>query len=192
MLPQLATAIESAGLIEEVRKKLLETVGALARSMEAKDYYTGGHTERVSTSPSRSPTPRLRRAKSSTRSRSAPSCTTSARSASRSASSTSRARSTTRSGSVMKEHPVISEYILQEVDLTRSCSRSPARATSAWTARATRTAWRATDPAAGAHRPRRGCLRRADERPPVPLAAARSRQRWRSCAPTPAASSARR
>jgi putative nucleotidyltransferase with HDIG domain len=48
ILPQLATAIESAGLIEEVRKKLVETVGALARSMEAKDYYTGGHTERVS------------------------------------------------------------------------------------------------------------------------------------------------
>jgi putative nucleotidyltransferase with HDIG domain len=48
ILPQLATAIESAGLVEEVRKKLVETVGALARSMEAKDYYTGGHTERVS------------------------------------------------------------------------------------------------------------------------------------------------
>ena len=31
-----------------MRKKLIETVGALARSMEAKDYYTGGHTERVS------------------------------------------------------------------------------------------------------------------------------------------------
>jgi putative nucleotidyltransferase with HDIG domain len=48
ILPQLATAIESATLVEEVRKKLVQTVGALARSMEAKDLYTGGHTERVS------------------------------------------------------------------------------------------------------------------------------------------------
>jgi putative nucleotidyltransferase with HDIG domain len=48
ILPQLATAIESAGLVETVRKRHLETIAALARSMEAKDYYTGGHTERVS------------------------------------------------------------------------------------------------------------------------------------------------
>jgi putative nucleotidyltransferase with HDIG domain len=48
ILPQLATAIESASLVSEVRKKLVETVGALARTMAAKDYYTGGHTERVS------------------------------------------------------------------------------------------------------------------------------------------------
>jgi HD domain/MASE9 len=48
ILPQLATAIESATLVEEIRKKLVQTVGALARSMEAKDFYTGGHTERVS------------------------------------------------------------------------------------------------------------------------------------------------
>jgi HD-GYP domain-containing protein (c-di-GMP phosphodiesterase class II) len=38
ILPQLATAIESAELVDQVRKKHLE----------AKDYYTGGHTERVS------------------------------------------------------------------------------------------------------------------------------------------------
>src|SRR5205823_3422263 len=43
-----ATAIESAGLVDEVRKKHLATIAALSRSMEAKDYYTGGHTERVS------------------------------------------------------------------------------------------------------------------------------------------------
>jgi HD-GYP domain-containing protein (c-di-GMP phosphodiesterase class II) len=48
IVPQLATAIESAELVDEVRKKHLETIAALARSMEAKDYYTGGHTERVS------------------------------------------------------------------------------------------------------------------------------------------------
>ncbi len=48
ILPQLATAIESVDLIEQVRKRHLETIAALARSMEAKDYYTGGHTERVS------------------------------------------------------------------------------------------------------------------------------------------------
>ena len=48
ILPQLSTAIESAGLVDQVRKRHLETIAALARSMEAKDYYTGGHTERVS------------------------------------------------------------------------------------------------------------------------------------------------
>ncbi|HEY4346206.1 MAG TPA: HD-GYP domain-containing protein [Gaiellaceae bacterium] len=48
ILPQLATALESATLAEEVRKTHLETIAALSRSMEAKDNYTGGHTERVS------------------------------------------------------------------------------------------------------------------------------------------------
>jgi hypothetical protein len=48
ILPQLATTLESAALIEQVRKMLVQTVGALARSMEAKDFYTGGHTQRVS------------------------------------------------------------------------------------------------------------------------------------------------
>jgi putative nucleotidyltransferase with HDIG domain len=49
LLPQLATAIESAGLVDQVRKTHLQTIAALSRSMEAKDYYTGGHTERVAT-----------------------------------------------------------------------------------------------------------------------------------------------
>ena len=49
LLPQLATALESAELVERVRKTHLETIAALSRSMEAKDYYTGGHTERVAT-----------------------------------------------------------------------------------------------------------------------------------------------
>jgi len=48
ILPQLATAIEGANLVEQERKLRLATIAALARSMEAKDYYTGGHTERVS------------------------------------------------------------------------------------------------------------------------------------------------
>jgi HD-GYP domain-containing protein (c-di-GMP phosphodiesterase class II) len=47
ILPQLATAVESAELVDQVRKKHLATIAALSRSMEAKDYYTGGHTERV-------------------------------------------------------------------------------------------------------------------------------------------------
>ena len=48
ILPQLATAIESAELVAEVRRTHLATIAALSRSMEAKDDYTGGHTERVS------------------------------------------------------------------------------------------------------------------------------------------------
>jgi putative nucleotidyltransferase with HDIG domain len=47
LLPQLATALEGAQLVEEVRRRHLATIAALSRSMEAKDYYTGGHTERV-------------------------------------------------------------------------------------------------------------------------------------------------
>jgi putative nucleotidyltransferase with HDIG domain len=47
LLPQLATAVESSQLVEQVRKTHLQTIAALSRSMEAKDYYTGGHTERV-------------------------------------------------------------------------------------------------------------------------------------------------
>lgn len=47
ILPQLATSIESAELVDQVRKTHLATIAALSKSMEAKDYYTGGHTERV-------------------------------------------------------------------------------------------------------------------------------------------------
>jgi putative nucleotidyltransferase with HDIG domain len=47
LLPQLATAIESASLVEKVHKTHRETIAALTRSMEAKDFYTGAHTERV-------------------------------------------------------------------------------------------------------------------------------------------------
>jgi putative nucleotidyltransferase with HDIG domain len=48
VLPQLATAIESAELVERLLKTHRETIAALSRSMEAKDWYTGTHTERVS------------------------------------------------------------------------------------------------------------------------------------------------
>src|SRR5204862_4532182 len=48
IVPQLATALESARLVDELRKTHLETIAALTRSMEAKDIYTGGHNERVS------------------------------------------------------------------------------------------------------------------------------------------------
>jgi putative nucleotidyltransferase with HDIG domain len=47
IMPQLATAIESADLVDHVRKTHLATIAALSKSMEAKDFYTGGHTERV-------------------------------------------------------------------------------------------------------------------------------------------------
>src|SRR5439155_11991414 len=47
IIPQLATALESTELVEKVRKTYLSTIAALSRSMEAKDQYTGGHTERV-------------------------------------------------------------------------------------------------------------------------------------------------
>jgi putative nucleotidyltransferase with HDIG domain len=47
VLPHLSTAIESADLVGRVWRRHLETIAALSRSMEAKDYYTGGHTERV-------------------------------------------------------------------------------------------------------------------------------------------------
>jgi putative nucleotidyltransferase with HDIG domain len=47
IIPQLATAIESTELVEKVRRVHLDTIAALSRSMEAKDFYTGGHTERV-------------------------------------------------------------------------------------------------------------------------------------------------
>jgi HD domain-containing protein len=44
----LSTALESAQLVREVRERHLATIAALSRSMEVKDGYTGGHTERVS------------------------------------------------------------------------------------------------------------------------------------------------
>jgi HD-GYP domain-containing protein (c-di-GMP phosphodiesterase class II) len=46
--PQLATALASAMRAEEVRRTDVETIAALSRSMEAKDDYTGLHMERIS------------------------------------------------------------------------------------------------------------------------------------------------
>jgi len=47
LLPSLATTLENAALIERVIKGNRDLVAALSRSLEAKDFYTGGHTERV-------------------------------------------------------------------------------------------------------------------------------------------------
>jgi putative nucleotidyltransferase with HDIG domain len=47
LLPSLATSLENASLIARVLKGNRDLVAALSRSLEAKDYYTGGHTERV-------------------------------------------------------------------------------------------------------------------------------------------------
>jgi HD-GYP domain-containing protein (c-di-GMP phosphodiesterase class II) len=47
LLPSLATTLDSAALIERVIKGNRDLVAALSRSLEAKDFYTGGHTERV-------------------------------------------------------------------------------------------------------------------------------------------------
>jgi putative nucleotidyltransferase with HDIG domain len=49
VIPQLATAIESTELVEKVRRTHLATIAALSRSIEAKDCYTSDHTERVAT-----------------------------------------------------------------------------------------------------------------------------------------------
>jgi hypothetical protein len=45
----LASSLESAARAEEVRRTHLATIAALTRSLEAKDTYGGGRTERVST-----------------------------------------------------------------------------------------------------------------------------------------------
>ncbi len=47
LLPSLSTTLESAALIERVIKGNRDLVAALSRSLEAKDVYTGGHVERV-------------------------------------------------------------------------------------------------------------------------------------------------
>jgi HD-GYP domain-containing protein (c-di-GMP phosphodiesterase class II) len=49
LLPQLSTALQRAGLVDQLRATHRATIAALSRSMEAKDLYTGGHTERVAT-----------------------------------------------------------------------------------------------------------------------------------------------
>ena len=97
--PHLTSALETAELEEQVRRTHLATIAALSKSMEAKDFYTGGHTERVAARGAHAgPPARLRRRRSWRRSRSAPSSTTSARSGSRNASSRSPAHSTRTSG----------------------------------------------------------------------------------------------
>jgi HD-GYP domain-containing protein (c-di-GMP phosphodiesterase class II) len=48
IMPQVATALSAATLAEEVKKTHLETIAALSRSVDARDSYAGPHTERVS------------------------------------------------------------------------------------------------------------------------------------------------
>jgi HD-GYP domain-containing protein (c-di-GMP phosphodiesterase class II) len=48
IVPQLSAALGSATLADEVRNNQLETIAALSKSLEARDTYTSGHTERVS------------------------------------------------------------------------------------------------------------------------------------------------
>ena len=99
ILPQLATALESADLVEEVRKKPHRD-DRRARAQHGGEGLLHRRPYRAvsEVAVALAGASRLLAAPSSTRSRSAPSCTTSARSASPSASSTSRARSTTTSG----------------------------------------------------------------------------------------------
>jgi len=98
LVPQLSTALESAQLVVEVRARHVATIAALSRSMEVKNGYTGGHTERVSDVAAALGRRLGYRGRTSTRSRSAPCFSTSGRSGSPSASSTSPGRSTRRSG----------------------------------------------------------------------------------------------
>ena len=111
-----------------LRRAHRDTIAALSRSMEAKDLYTGGHTGRVA-AVSVGIARRLGFAtRSSRRSRSARSCTTSARSGSPSTSCASRDARRGRVG-VIETHPVVSDYILSELDLIRSSANARARAT---------------------------------------------------------------
>ena len=191
--PQLATALESTTLAEEVRKTHLETIAALSRSMEAKDNYTGGHTERVSDI---------------------------AVGLAQRLGYTGADLDAIEIGAlmhdigkigipesilhkpgpldddewiVMKRHPVISELILSEIDLSpivlqiaRSIARAHGRPGLPGRAR------RRGDPAAGADRARRRRLRRADDRPSLPPGAAPEGGARGDRAPTRARSSARR
>jgi HD-GYP domain-containing protein (c-di-GMP phosphodiesterase class II) len=47
LLPGLATALENTTLVARILKGNRDLVAALSRSLEAKDHYTGGHTGRV-------------------------------------------------------------------------------------------------------------------------------------------------
>ena len=180
-------------LVDEVRKTHLETIAALSRSMEAKDYYTGGHTERVADI-AVALAQRLGYAGDELDAieigallhdigkigiperilhKPGP--------------------LDDEEWKVMKEHPVISEYILSEVDLhpivLQIARSSHERIDGTGYPDGLRGR---RDPAAGADRARRRRVRRADERPPVPRGRHRRARRSTSSARTPARSSARR
>ena len=173
--PQLATALESAILAEETRSTHLATIAALSRSLEAKDTYTGGHTERVAD---------IAVALARRLGFDGPDLDAIEIGA--------LLHDIGKIGipeailhkpgpldddewTMMKRHPVISEFILSGADLhpiVLQIARSSHERIDGQ--RLPRRARRRRDPAAGADRPRRRCLRRDHDRPPLPRRAARA------------------
>ena len=95
----LSLAVNNARLFENVKLMHLGNLQALSSALNAKDYYTLGHTARVAAYAVMLAESWAGRTSHRRRSKRSPTCTTSARSRSPTACCSSRARSTTRSGS---------------------------------------------------------------------------------------------